>query len=97
MKIFLILPKNYTPDFKIEMPDGYKMLLEIKHTDKAEFKISLGNLNKRIDFAKHQGLPLQFAISLKGIWGIFTAEQLKEKHGRLNIYRFLRLSILFLA
>ncbi len=85
---FSHITQEYTPDFKIEMPDGYKMLLEIKHTDKAEFKISLGNLNKRIDFAKHQGLPLQFAISLKGIWGIFTAEQLKEKHGRLTYTDF---------
>lgn len=38
---------EYTPDFKIEMSDGYKMLLEVKHTDQDRFKISQG---------KHQNL-----------------------------------------
>ena len=32
---------EYTPDFKIEMIDGYKMLLEVKHTDKDIFKIDV--------------------------------------------------------
>lgn len=49
---------EYTPDFKIEMNNGYKMMLEVKHTGKDIFKISQGNLQKRIDFANRQGLPL---------------------------------------
>lgn len=80
---------EYTPDFKIEMNDGYKMLLEVKHTNKDMFKISHGNLQRRIDFAERQNLPLRFAISLRGIWGLFTAETLLEKNGKLTITDFL--------
>lgn len=79
---------EYTPDFKIEMNDGYKMLLEVKHTNKDSYKISQGNLQKRIDFATNQNLPLRFAVSLKGLWGLFTAETLLEKKGKLKLADF---------
>ena len=79
---------EYTPDFKIEMRDGYKMLLEVKHTDKEIFKISQGNLQKRKDFADRQNLPLRFAVSLKGLWGLFTVETLLEKKGKLTLGDF---------
>lgn len=79
---------EYTPDFKIEMRDGYEMLLEVKHTDKEIFKISQGNLQKRKDFADRQNLPLRFAISLKGLWGLFTVETLLEKKGKLTLDDF---------
>lgn len=79
---------EYTPDFKIEMNDGYKMLLEVKHTDKEIYKISQGNLQKRIDFANNQNLPLRFAVSLKGLWGLFTTEYLLEKKGKLTLADF---------
>lgn len=80
---------EYTPDFKIELNDGYKMLLEVKHTDKDMFKISQGNLQKRIDFANRQNLPLRFAISLKKLWGLFTVETLREKKGKLTFDDFI--------
>lgn len=70
------------------MRDGYKMLLEVKHTDKEIFKISQGNLQKRKDFADRQNLPLRFAISLKGLWGLFTVETLLEKKGKLTLGDF---------
>ncbi len=76
---FSHITEEYTPDFRIEMNDGYKMLVEVKHTDKDFFKISQGNLQKRIDFANRQNLPLRFAISLKGLWGLFTSETLQKK------------------
>lgn len=82
------ITNEYTPDFKIEMYDGYKMLLEVKHTDKKFFKISQGNLQNRIDFANRQNIPLRFAISLKGIWGLFTSEDLQAKNGKLSISDF---------
>lgn len=81
---FSHLTKEYTPDFRIEMIDGYKMLIEVKHTDKDIFTISQRNLQKRIDFANRQDLPLRFAISLKGLWGLFTSETLQAKKGRLT-------------
>ncbi len=79
---------EYTPDFRIEMSDGYKMLVEVKHTGKDYFEISQGNLQKRIDFAKRQNVPLRFAISLKGLWGLFTSETLQKKKGKLTIDDF---------
>lgn len=82
------ITNEYTPDFKIEMCDGYEMLLEVKHTDKETFKISKGNLKKRKDFADRQKLPLRFAISLKGLWGLFTVETLFEKNGKLTLDDF---------
>lgn len=80
---------EYTPDFKIEMNDGHKMLLEIKHTGKDIFTISQGNLQNRIDFADRQDLPLRFAVSLKGYWGLFTSETLKENRGKLTLDDFI--------
>ena len=79
---------EYTPDFQIEMTDGYKMLLEVKHTSKDEYKISQGNLQKRIDFARRLDIPLRFAVSLNGLWGLFTSETLLKKNGRLMLEDF---------
>lgn len=83
------ITKEYTPDFKIEMCDGYEMLIEVKHTDKEMFKISKGNLNNRKKFADRQNLPLRFAISLKGLWGLFTIETLFNKNGKLTLDDFI--------
>ena len=80
---------EYTPDFKIEMRDDYEMLLEVKHTDKEIFKISRGNLQKRKKFADRHNLPLRFAISLKGCWGLFTVETLFAKKGKLTLDDFI--------
>ena len=54
-----------------------------------EYKISLGNLQKRKNFADRQVLPLMFAISIKGFWGLFTVETLLEKGGKVTIDDFL--------
>lgn len=80
---------EYTPDFKIEMRNGSKMLLEVKHTDKEIFKISQGNLQKRKKFADRHNLSLRFAISLKGRWGLFTVETLFAKKGKLTLDDFI--------
>ena len=79
------ITKEYTSDFSIELADGYKMMLEVKHTDNDVFEISGGNLAKRKQFAERHGLPLRFAISIKGMWGVFTSETMKEKEGKIKI------------
>lgn len=79
---------EFTSDFRIEMIDGYKMLIEVKHTDENSFKISKGNLNNRIRYAERHGLPLRFAVSIKGCWGLFTSETLQNKNGKLTINDF---------
>lgn len=78
-----------TSDYKVELSDGYKMLIEVKHTDKEKYSISGGNLQARIDFAKNNNLPLRFAISIKGYWGLFTAEYLQSKNGKITLSDFI--------
>jgi len=74
-----------TPDYEVEFTDGYKMMIEVKHTDKEQYKISGGNLQKRIDYAAAHSLPLRFAVSIKGFWGLFTSDFLKSKKGKISI------------
>lgn len=72
-------------DFIIQMKDSKKsFMLEIKHTDKEEYKISSGNLQKRIDYANSRGYKLYFAISIKGFWMLFNQNYIKK-----NVEEFL--------
>lgn len=80
---------EYTSDFEVEFIDNYKMMVEVKHTDKDTYKISGGNLQKRIDYAIDHNSPLRFAISIKGFWGLFTSDYLKSKNGKIDISDFL--------
>lgn len=77
-----------TPDYEVEFIDNYKMMIEVKHTDKDKYSISGGNLQKRIDYAKAQNLSLRFAISIKGIWGLFTSDFIQSKKGKISISDF---------
>ena len=74
-----------TSDLLVELQNEKKFMLEIKHTDKERYSISMGNLQKRIDYASKYGLELFFAISIKGYWMLFNAEYLKEKKGKIDI------------
>ena len=82
------LTNEYTPDYCVELSDGYKMMIEVKHTDKEYYKISLGNLQHRIEFAERHSMPLRFAVSIKGFWGLFTTDDLQQKKGKLTIADF---------
>jgi Holliday junction resolvase len=77
--------QTYTSDLAIELKDGKKFLLEIKHTDKGKYSISGGNLAKRMDYARSLGLDLYFAISIKGFWMLFPAEYLQTKNGKIDV------------
>lgn len=77
-----------TPDYEVEFKDGYKMMIEVKHTNQNEYKISGGNLQKRIDYATKNNLPLRFAISIQGFWGLFTSDFIKSKAGKINLLDF---------
>ena len=79
------LLKTATADLLIELKNGNKFMLEIKHTDKEKYSISMGNLERRMEYAKKYNLELYFAISIKGIWMLFNAEFLKEKRGKISI------------
>lgn len=79
------LMKTATSDLLIELKSGKKFMLEIKHTDKERYSISMGNLQKRIDYARKFNLELFFAISIKGYWMLFTAEYLQEKSGKIEV------------
>lgn len=79
------LLKTATSDLLIELNNGQKFMLEIKHTDKEKYAISSGNLQKRIDFANKYDLDLYFAISIKGYWMLFHSSYLKSKNGKIDI------------
>lgn len=79
------LLKTATSDLLVELQNGNKFMLEIKHTEKEKYSISMGNLQKRIDYASKYGLDLYFAISIKGYWMLFSAEYLKEKKGKIEV------------
>ena len=74
-----------TSDLIIEMKNGKKFLLEIKHTGKEKYKISSGNLQERIDYAASFGLELFFAISIKGFWMLFKSDYLKNNGGKITV------------
>ena len=76
---------SFLNDLLVELQNEKKFMLEIKHTDKERYSISMGNLQKRIDYASKYGLELFFAISIKGYWMLFNAEYLKEKKGKIDI------------
>lgn len=79
------LLKTATSDLLIELKNGTKFMLEIKHTDKEEYSISSGNLQERIDYAKIHSLDLYFAISIKGFWMLFPSDYLKSKKGKISV------------
>lgn len=79
------LLKTATSDLLVELQNGNKFMLEIKHTNKERYSISMGNLQKRIDYASKYGLELFFAISIKGYWMLFNAEYVKEKNGKIEV------------
>lgn len=79
------LLKTATSDLLVELQNGNKFMLEIKHTEKEKYSISMGNLQKRIDYARQYGLDLYFAISIKGYWMLFNAEYLKDKKGKIEL------------
>ncbi|PWL55817.1 MAG: hypothetical protein DBY38_00555 [Clostridium cadaveris] len=79
------LLKTATSDLLIELKNGKKFMLEIKHTDKERYSISMGNLQRRIDYSHKYGVELFFAISIKGYWMLFDATYLQKKHGKIDV------------
>lgn len=79
------LLKTATSDLLIELKNGKKFMLEIKHTEKERYSISMGNLQKRIDYANKYNLELFFAISIKGFWMLFDSQYLKDKNGKIDV------------
>lgn len=77
--------KTATSDLLVELKNGDKFMLEIKHTDKERYSISSGNLKKRIDYAHKFNLNLFFAISIKGYWMLFDETYLVEKKGKIDV------------
>ncbi len=79
------LLETATSDLLVELKNGKKFMLEIKHTDKEKYSISSGNLQKRIEYAKKYYLDLYFAISIKGFWMLFHSDYLKKKTGKIEV------------
>lgn len=80
-----VLCKSYSPDCLLVLNDDSKIFVEIKSKEEFEYKISSGNLKKRIEFANNFGVKLYFAVKLKMYWGLFSSEFLISKKGKLKI------------
>jgi Holliday junction resolvase len=76
---------TYSCDAIVHLKNGNKFMLEIKHTDKDVYKISEGNFDKRVDYAKKHSLDLYFAISIKGLWMVFHSNYIKKKNRKIEI------------
>ena len=61
------LLKTATSDLLVELQNEKKFMLEIKHTDKERYSISMGNLQKEIDYASKYGLNCFLPSQLKDI------------------------------
>lgn len=79
---------EYTCDFRVTFISGKQIMLEIKSTTEDVFKISSGNLQKRIDFAKENNLDLYFAIYIFNHWLCYSSDYLKNKNGKITIDDF---------
>lgn len=74
-----------TSDLLIQLKNGKKFILEIKSTKNGKYKISGGNLEKKIDYAKSFDLPLYFAVNISNRWMLFDSEYIKKKGGAITI------------
>jgi Holliday junction resolvase len=78
-----VLTGSYQPDMLIKLNNNVQFFVEIKSVAEDTFKISGGNLKKRIDFADELGYPLYFAVRLRGYWTLFPSQYLRSKSGKL--------------
>jgi Holliday junction resolvase len=79
-----VLSQSYSPDSCLVLKNDEKIFIEIKSKEEFTYKISGGNLQKRIDFAEEFGFKLFFAVKLESFWGLYTSEYLKSKNGKLT-------------
>lgn len=88
---------TYSCDAIIEMKNGNKFMLEIKHTDKDKYKISENNFNNRVEYAKTLDFKLYFAISIKGLWMVLSSDYLEKNNRKItkDDYKYSELSSLF--
>lgn len=79
-----VLTQSYSPDSCLVLKNDQKIFVEIKSKDEFTYKISGGNLQKRIDFAKEFGFKLFFAVKLDSFWGLYSSDYLQSKSGKLT-------------
>ena len=79
-----VLTKSYQPDMLIKLKNNERFFVEIKSVEDDKFKISGGNLQKRIDFANEFGFPLYFAVKLGGYWTLYPSDYVQSKSGKLR-------------
>ncbi|MFC4231469.1 hypothetical protein ACFOW1_06190 [Parasediminibacterium paludis] len=79
-----VLTQSYSPDSCLVLKNDEKIFVEIKSKDEFAYKISGGNLQKRIDFAKEFGFKLYFAVKLGSFWGLYSSDFLQSKNGKLT-------------
>ncbi|WP_196221659.1 hypothetical protein [Leptospira weilii] len=76
------LTESYQSDLLVQLKTDEKLFIEIKSKEDSNFKISGGNLDKRINFSGDFGFPLYFAIKLRKNWVLVTSDYLKKNAGK---------------
>jgi len=79
-----VLTQSYSPDSCLVLKNDNTIFVEIKSKDEFTYKISGGNLQKRIDFANEFGYKLYFAVKLESFWGLYSSDYLQSKNGKLT-------------
>ena len=79
-----VLTKSYSPDSCLVLKNNEKLFVEIKSKKDFQYKISNGNLEKRISFANEFGFKLYFAVKLENFWGLYSSDYLQSKKGKLT-------------
>lgn len=88
-----VLTESYQPDVLLKLKNGKKVFVEIKSAKGNTFKISQGNLQNKINFAKDFDIPLYFAIKMRGVWTLFPSEYMQSKSGKISFYDDLEFSL----
>ena len=81
-----VLTASYQPDLLIQLENGRNIFVEVKSKATGPaLKISKGNLDKKIEFARSFGIPLYFAVRLNEMWGLYPSEVVADTSGKIHI------------
>ena len=74
-----------TCDAYITTKNGNKILVEIKSTKKDKFSITHNHFDKKLDYAKKQGIDLYFAIKINEIWLLLDSTTMQSVNLKVDI------------
>ncbi len=86
------LTKSHTPDLLVELHDGKRIFIEIKSTEKEEFKFQKKqkkNFKNTLEFVKSFNYPLYYAINVNSFWMLFESSYIEKENYKITAKNFL--------